>query len=602
MKKSKSIIILLSVTLFLFNGCTSHSTQKSENKPNVILVMTDDQGYGDLGHTGNPIIKTPAIDAFAKEAINLTNYHVGTTCAPTRAGLMTARNCNRNGVWHTIMGASILNKDEVTIADVFKQNGYKTAMFGKWHLGDNHPALPNDRGFEEAFYLGGGGLGQTPDYWNNDYFDDTYFRNGKPEKVKGYCTDVWFNEAIKFIENKKDEPFFCYLSLNAPHSPFNVPEEYYNLYKNDSAILETQKRFYGMITNIDDNFSKLLAKLDELKIADNTILIFTTDNGTSNGYKIDDKTGKVYGYNAGMRGTKASEYDGGHRVPFIIRWPKGGLTGGKKLNELAAHVDMLPTLTSLAGIKFTPLKVLDGTDLSNWLSTGKKIKKRMLVTDTQRVPWPVKGKQSSVMDGDWRLVNGNELYNIKEDPGQQNNVAAQYPERVEEMNAFYNSWWEDVIKETKYSVIDLGVDPIDVLTCMDIHSTGQIPNWNQEMIRKGNALTPAKFLVNFTQEGRYKISLCRWPEESGLALGSEANDEVKETAYTDARSKGIALKFKKAFLKIGEKEYSVVVDNTEKEASIEIEAEKGEKDLTAWFKMEDGTLTNAFYVYIEKIK
>jgi len=226
----------------------------------------------------------------------------------------------------------------------------------------------------------------------------------------------------------------------------------------------------------------------------------------------------------------------------------------------------------------------------------------MLVTDTQRVPWPVKGKQSSVMDGDWRLVNGNELYNIKEDPGQQNNVAAQYPERVEEMNAFYNSWWEDVIKETKYSVIDLGVDPIDVLTCMDIHSTGQIPNWNQEMIRKGNALTPAKFLVNFTQEGRYKISLCRWPEESGLALGSEANDEVKETAYTDARSKGIALKFKKAFLKIGEKEYSVVVDNTEKEASIEIEAEKGEKDLTAWFKMEDGTLTNAFYVYIEKIK
>ncbi len=601
MKKFNSIIAVFAIALFLFNSCTPKSAQETNRKPNVIIVMTDDQGYGDLGHTGNPVIKTPTIDAFASEAVSLTNYHVGTTCAPTRAGLLTGRNCNRNGVWHTIMGASSLNGDEVTLADVFKENGYKTGMFGKWHLGDNHPSLPNDKGFEEAFYLGGGGVGQTPDYWNNDYFDDTYIRNGKPEKVKGYCSDVWFREAIKFIETQKDEPFLCYLSLNAPHSPFNVPEEYYNIYKNDSTILESQKRFYGMITNIDYNFSKLLAKLDELKIADNTILIFTTDNGTSNGYKTDDKTGKIYGYNAGMRGTKASEYDGGHRVPFIIRWPNGGLTGGEKINELTAHVDMMPTLTTLAGINFTAQKVLDGTDLSKLLSTGEKLKHRMLVTDTQRVPWPIKGKQSSVMDGAWRLVNGSELYNVSDDPGQQNNVAALYPERVEEMNNFYNTWWSDVIKETKYTVIDLGVDPIDVLTCMDIHSKGQLPNWNQEMIRKGNALIPANFLVNFTQQGRYKISLNRWPEESGLALGSEANDTVDATAYTNARGKGMALKFKKAFLKIGEKEYSVKVDNAEKAASIEIETEKGKNDLTAWFEMEDGTLTNAFYVYVEKL-
>ncbi|WP_430931225.1 arylsulfatase [Saccharicrinis sp. 156] len=597
----KSIYIISAIALFLFNGCTSKSLQKSVSKPNVILIMTDDQGYGDLGHTGNPIIKTRAIDAFSKEAINLTNYHVGTTCTPTRAGLLTGRNCNRNGAWHTIMGASSLNGDEVTMANVFQQNGYKTGMFGKWHLGDNHPSLPNDKGFEDAFFLKGGGVGQTPDYWNNNYFDDTYFRNGVPEKVKGYCTDVWFDEAIKYIENKKDQPFFCYLSLNAPHSPYNVPEEYYNIYKNENTILESQKRFYGMITNIDDNFSKLHAKLDELKIADNTILIFTTDNGTSNGYKIDKETGEIHGYNAGMRGTKASEYDGGHRVPFMIRWPNGSLSGGKKLNELVAHVDLLPTLTSLAGIKFTSEKVLDGIDVSNCLKNGEKIKQRMLVTDTQRVPWPEKGKQSSVMDGSWRLVNGSELYNVKNDPGQQNNVAAQHPERVVEMNNFYNTWWDDVIKESKFTVIDLGLDSVDVLTCMDIHSTGQFPNWNQEMIRKGAALQPANFLVNFTQEGHYKISLSRWPEESGLTLESEANDAVKETAYTNARSKGIAFKFKKAFLKIGEKEYSVAVDNTEKATSFEIETEKGEKDLTGWFEMEDGTLTNAFYVYVEKL-
>jgi arylsulfatase A-like enzyme len=601
MKKFRSIIILSSIALLSFNSCTSKSTKESESRPNVILIMTDDQGYGDFGHTGNPIIKTPAIDAFSDKAVNLTNYHVGTTCTPTRAGLLTGRNCNRNGAWHTIMGASSLNGDEETLADVFQQNGYKTAMFGKWHLGDNHPSLPNDKGFEKAFYLKGGGVGQTPDYWNNNYFDGTYFRNGKPEKAKGYCTDVWFNEATKYIEDNKDESFFCYLSLNAPHSPYNVPEDYYNIYENDTTILESQKRFYGMITNIDDNFSKLLAKLDELKIADNTILIFTTDNGTSGGYKVDKKTGKIYGYNAEMRGVKASEYEGGHRVPFMIRWPKGKLTGGKKLNELAAHVDILPTLTSLAGIKFTPSKVLDGTDVSSWLKTGEKIKNRMLVTDTQRVPWPVKGKQSCVMDGVWRLVNGNELYNLNEDPGQQNNVADQYPERVVEMNNFYNTWWEDVIKESKFTVMDLGLDSVDVLTCMDIHSKGQFPNWNQEMIRKGTALIPASFLVNFTQKGSYKISISRWPEESGLALGSEANDEVKETAYTNARSKGKSLKFKKGFLKIGEKEYSFEVDNNEKDASITVEIEKGETDLTAWFEMEDGTLTNAFYVYVEKI-
>jgi arylsulfatase A-like enzyme len=601
MKKFDSIIVVLAVALFLFNSCAPKTEQETKSKPNVILVMTDDQGYGDLGHTGNPIIKTPNIDAFAKEGVSLTNYHVGTTCTPSRAGLLTGRNCNRNGAWHTIMGASSLNGDEVTLADVFKQNGYKTGMFGKWHLGDNHPSLPNDKGFEEAFYLGGGGVGQTPDYWNNDYFDDTYMRNGKPEKASGYCSDVWFSEAIKFIENKKDEPFLCYLSLNAPHSPFNVPEEYYNIYKEETTILESQKRFYGMITNIDDNFSKLLAKLDELKIADNTILIFTTDNGTSNGYKIDKETGEIHGYNAGMRGTKASEYDGGHRVPFIIRWPNGGLTGGNSVNDLAAHVDMLPTLTSLVGIEHTSLKVLDGTDLSGLLTKGEKLKQRMLVTDTQRVPWPIKGKQSSVMDGAWRLVNGSELYNVQEDPGQENNVADKYPERVAEMNNFYNTWWEGVIQESKFTVIDLGVDAKDALSCMDIHSTGQFPNWNQGMIRKGTALIPANFLVNFTKEGAYKISLSRWPEESGLALGSEANDVVEATAYTDAQIKGNAFVFKKAFVKIGEKEYSVAVDNAEQAASIEIETEKGETDLTAWFEMEDGTLTNAFYVYVEKL-
>jgi arylsulfatase A-like enzyme len=597
----KSQFLLL--TIFILFSCKEKQIKKEpeNNKPNIVFVITDDQGYGDLGHTGNPIIKTPAIDKFATQAVSLSNYHVGTTCAPTRAGLLTGRNCNRNGVWHTIMGASILNREEVTLADVFQENGYATGMFGKWHLGDNHPFAPQDRGFQEAFYHGGGGVGQTPDYWNNDYFDDTYFRNGVPEKQQGYCTDVWFGEAMKFIENKKDKPFLCYLSLNAPHGPFNLPEEYYYPYKDEHEINETQKRFYGMITNIDDNFSKLIQQLEVLGISENTIVIFTTDNGTARGYMMDKETEKALGYNAGMRGTKGSEYDGGHRVPFIIRWPQGGLEGGKKLTGLTAHVDILPTLAKLTGQEFTTTKTMDGTDISSYLLGKSEVPKRLLVTDTQRVPWPIKGKNSSVMEGSWRLVNGTELYDISEDPGQKLNIAEKHPERVEKMNAFYENWWTDVIKETKFSTIDLGVDPHEVITCHDARTIDFYPPWNQRQIREGKPMKPAPFFVNFVESGTYKFKLTRWPIESGFALGDEVNDERPGTATIDPRFHGKAMKFKKAYLKIGTQEISVDVNNSEQAATLELTVKKGKTELLAYFDLLEGGQTNAFYINVEKI-
>ena len=596
--------ILFLIAPFIFTSCKEQQVgmDSPKAKPNVIVVITDDQGYGDLGLNGNTIIKAPAIDNFATESVRLSNYHVGTTCAPTRAGLLTGRNCNRNGVWHTIMGASLLNREEITIADVLQKNGYNTAMFGKWHLGDNHPFAPQERGFDEAFYHGGGGVGQTPDYWDNDYFDDTYYRNGTPEKKEGYCTDVWFNEAMNFIEDKKEEPFFCYLSLNAPHSPYNVPEEYYNLYKDAKGISEEQKRFYGMITNIDDNFSKLLKKLDALGIADNTILIFTTDNGTAQGYTIDAKTNEVQGYNAGMRGTKGSEYDGGHRVPFIVRWPNGGLGGGKTLDDLVAHVDVLPTIMKLTGQPYTPTKTMDGMDVSDYLLGKEDIPNRYLVTDTQRVPWPVKGKNSCVMEGKWRLINGTELYNIALDPGQEINVADQHLEKLEAMNAFYESWWDDIIKETKYSVIDLGVGETDVLTCHDARTIGYYPPWNQQMIRAGEPMKPAPFSVNFTSAGKYRFHLRRWPSESNLALGAEINDAVPATLNAEGKVAGKSMLFKKAHLNIGEKSIDVAVDNKAGAATLEMDVQQGETELMAYFDLVDGTQSNAFYIDVEKVE
>ncbi|MFT7162752.1 MAG: hypothetical protein ACI9GZ_003947, partial [Bacteroidia bacterium] len=330
-------------------------------------------------------------------------------------------------------------------------------------------------------------------------------------------------------------------------------------------------------------------------------VIFTTDNGTARGYQVNKKTDEVFGYNAGMRGTKGSEYDGGHRVPFIIRWPKGGLSGGKKLTELTAHVDMLPTLASLTGQEFIPTKTMDGTDISSYLLGKNEAPDRYLVTDTQRVPWPVKGKNSCVMDGNWRLVNATELYDIKEDPGQTTNLADQNPKRVQEMNAFYESWWEDVIKETKFSVIELGKDSIDVITCHDARTIDHYPPWNQQQIRQGKPMAPAKFSVNFVKEGKYNISLRRWPAESGLALGSEVLDKAQATPINDGRINGKAMAFKKAYLKIGEVEYSIDVKNTDQAATMEVEVEKGETELMAYFDMEDGTECNAFYIYTERL-
>jgi hypothetical protein len=345
----------------------------------------------------------------------------------------------------------------------------------------------------------------------------------------------------------------------------------------------------------------LLNKLDDLNIADNTIVIFTTDNGTANGYKTDKKTGEVHGYNVGMRGAKSSEYDGGHRVPFIIRWPNGKLEAGKSLNDLTAHVDILPTLTSLAGIDYASEKVMDGTDISNYILGNSKIEDRYLVTDTQRISWPEKGRRSAVMQGDWRLVKGTELYDLSTDPGQIKNIAEQHPERVTAMNAFYESWWESVISETKYSTIDLGVDEIDVITCHDARTVDYYPPWNQQMIRKGKPMKPASFYVNFIETGSYTFKLGRWPAESGKALGAEILDERAATINTDPNINGKSMKFKKAFVKIGDQEeVSIDVNNLSQTADITLEVAKGKTALLTWFELENGTLTNAFYVNVQK--
>jgi len=578
------------------------SAGRTSGKPNVIIVITDDQGYGDLACHGNTVIKTPELDKFYDEAVRLTDFHVGPTCAPTRAGLMTGRYCNRTGVWHTIGGCSILRENEVTLADIFSENDYETGMFGKWHLGDAYPSRPHDKGFKYSVYHGGGGVGQTPDNWDNDYFDDTYFVNGKPERFNGYCTDVWYEEAIKFIRKHKEDPFLCYISSNAPHSPFNVPLEYYNMYK-DENLLEYQKCFYGMISNVDDNFGHLRDELKKLGIEDNTILVFMTDNGTASGYRIVD--GKVYGYNAGMRGTKNSEYDGGHRVPFFIRYPKGNIGGGRDVDMLTAHIDVIPTLAALCGFEL-PQIALDGRDISAVLTNrSSSVKRDYIITDSQRLQEPVKWRKSSVMKDKWRLVNGKELYDIASDPGQEKDLAGQYPGRVKQMRDYYNEWWSSVSSEfSLYPVIKVGSEyenPV-IITCHDSHvEDSEIP-WNQNFIRRGlKNPVGGSYVIEFAGDGRYQIAISRWPLASGFAINEGTGDGYEAAVNYEGVPDGKAFSFVSGGIKIG---------GWKEEKSIEQDAEKlvfngnfskGKSIMTAWFTTADKQDWGAYYISIEKI-
>ncbi len=599
MNQVKFLAILILSPLWAVYSVYASADDNAKQKPNIIFIITDDQGMGDLGCTGNPYIKTPHIDNFYTDAVRFTNYHVGTTCAPTRAAIMTGRHCNRVNVYHTIVGRSILFEDEIILPQVLAQNGYVNAMYGKWHLGDNYPYRPEDRGFHEVVRHAAGGIGQGPDYWMNDYFDDTYWHNGEHQKYEGYCTDVFFSEALKFIEKNKDKPFFCYLSTNAPHSPFNVPEDYYNMYQGEEFedLPPRLRRFYGMITNIDDNFKKLEDKLDELDLTNNTILIFTTDNGTSAGRST---------YNAGLRGGKGSQYDGGHRVPFFIRWPNGELTGGKDIDNLVAHYDLLPTFVDLLGIDFNPVKPLDGKSLkpllyhddSNW-------ENRILTIDTQRKQNLIKYKAYSVMDNNWRLVNGDELYNITKDRAQENNVINEHPEVAARLALSYEKWWQSFMDDKvdeKYAYIKVGTpyeNPAKI-SAHDLIVGKYSPAWHQNGAIEG-VQSGGCWKIEFVEDGEYTISLRRFPRESGLSINATfpAQEERIELARTAPASE--KSNFAQAYLFVADIDKSIKIEDGQEEVTFKATIPAGKYDMEAQLIDEANRVHPAYYVYIEKL-
>ena len=570
------------IALLLFSILPSASSLGADSRPNVVLVITDDQGYGDLGAHGNSMIKTPSMDQLYSQSARLTDFHVDPTCSPTRSALMSGRYSTRTGVWHTIMGRSLMSPDEFTIAEVFAAAGYRTGAFGKWHLGDNSPLRAQDQGFEDVFMHGGGGVGQGPDYWGNKYFDDTYFRMGVPEKVEGYCTDVWFSDAMRFIEQNRDAPFFAYISTNAPHGPYLVDKKYSQPYV-DQGVPATMSNFYGMITNIDENLGRLREKLKALELERNTILVFMTDNGSAAGWRAPaNAKGSWKGFNAGMRGGKGSEYDGGHRVPFFIHWPAGGLSTGADVNQLSAHVDVLPTLVELCRIKDPAAKTRDGTSLVKPLYGNTRVlQDRTLLVHSQRVSNPEKWRKSAVMTNRWRLVNGRELYDMQDDPKQQSNVAESHPQVLEKMRGEYDEWWKSLsVVFDRYVRISLGskAEPVTLLHSHDWHPTagGNSP-WHQNHVRNG-FIGNGYWAVNVEQAGSYEVTLRRWPAQLDKPLEA-----------TMAR------------VQVGEISAELEVDAAATHASFKLDLPAGPARLQSWLSLPDGKQRGAFFVYIRRL-
>ena len=579
-------------------------------KPNVIFVLTDDQGYGDLGCTGNPNIHTPCIDEFYRESCRFTDYHVAPLCAPTRGALFTGHRPLRNGVWATCWGRSILHENETTIAEIFAQNGYVTGLFGKWHLGDNYPYRPQDRGFMEVVAHKGGGVGQTPDFWGNNYFDDTYFNKGVPTQYDGYCTDVWIEAAEKFMENHLEIPFFVTITTNAPHEPYLVEDRYAKEYRDHPEIVHPE--FYGMISNIDENFGKLRKKLSQWGIEDNTILIFMTDNGTSGGCEVNEREEVVRGYNAQMRGMKASYYDGGHRVPFFICWPEGGIDGGKDICDTAFHVDFFPTLVDLCGLKMPDLD-LDGISLKPALLEGRNLSKGRMefMQYHQSTIVPEKWENAVICD-QWRLVRGKELYDIQADPGQKKDLSDRYPEIVQKMRDAHEDHWEKVQEDMhRYAPIYLG-DEHENPTRLDAMDVMGDVTWNQLSIALAKKST-GLWRVKFTRPGKYRFELCRWPKEVDLTLDETLSEEkidalapYAEVWVTEEgrlwKEEKICREFSpaKAVIKFFNQEYVTNVSGNAVKAVFEISVDRtGETDLTADFIDLAGEHTGAYYVYVE---
>ena len=487
--------------------------------PNIILIITDDQGYGDVGIHGNERIRTPHMDRLARESVRFNRFYVCPVCSPTRAGLMTGRWNYRTGVVDTYLGRSMMHPDEVTLAEALKAGGYRTGIFGKWHLGDNYPMRPQDQGFEEGLINKGGGLTQPSDPEGNSYFDPILYRNGKAVKTRGYCTDVITDAALRFIERNRRRPFFAYIATVAPHVPLQIADRYWKPYA-DAGLDETTARVYGMVENIDANVGRVMDRLRELDLERNTILIFMGDNGPQQPR-----------FNGGLRGLKGSVYEGGIRVPFFIRWPAA--LEPRVVDPIGANVDIMPTLLDLAGVAPPQDVRLDGISLRSVLEGRPSFDPdRALFYQWHRGDAPEPWRDCCVLTQTHKLVNGKELYDIGQDPAETVDISDREPDTVRRLRNLYEAWFADVsATRGGYAppkiVLGSSRENPSVLTRQDWR--GPRATWNPD--------GEGHWEVEVPQEATFDITLRLWPDNTPGMVGfrcgpASATRKVRAGAQT----------------------------------------------------------------------
>ncbi|MEE2723192.1 MAG: arylsulfatase [Bacteroidota bacterium] len=602
-----------------------------KKKPNVIIIMTDDQGYPELSMHGNPILKTPNLDELGKSSVQFKNFHVTPMCAPTRGELLTGLDNAVNQLSNVSSGRALLKSGIPTMGNIFASNGYSTGIFGKWHMGSNYPYRPQDRGFEESVWFPSSHIGSVSDFWGNDYFDDTYWHNGKKQKYEGYCTDIFFSESKRFIEESidREKPFFAYISTNTPHGPLYPKEEDYKVLEKlfDKSELAGEKglksrlvKYLAMIRNIDSNIGDLTDFLDDKGVIDDTIIIFLTDNGST--------MGKSY-FNAGMRGMKTELWEGGHRVPLFIKWGNGNFKNtGKEVEGLCKVTDILPTLVELCGLNVTNKSSLKGLSLASILYGKEEISKdRKLIINYSRMPnfisYPIPHGQTILKkDGavvlwkGWRLLESRELYNLENDPKQQLNIYDKNPAIVKILENELDQWWDSVkddANEVQRIIIGSAYENPTTLTAID---------WldvfvdQQQQISLG-ARKNSYWCLEVEEVGEYEIELRRWPRETDATITGVP------TTLGGRKVKTYPLPIKQASIYIGGVELRSIseknpygfegltknVNSEDKFIKFNVNLKKGPIYLHTFFHLDEGSdkkasdqnLIGAYYVYINKI-
>jgi arylsulfatase A-like enzyme len=559
--------------------------QAQTARPNVIIIVSDDQGYGDFSAHGNPVLKTPNLDKLRSESVRFSDFHVAPMCTPTRGQLMTGQDALRNGATSVTAGRSFIRRGIPLMPEIFADNRYRTAMFGKWHLGDSYPNLPHQRGFEEAVYHMGWGINSIADHWLNDNFDDWYRHNGRLQQYKGYCTDVWFDLAMEWMKERaqRKDPFFLYLPTNAPHGPLWVPEKYRRPYQGQGPAA-----FFGMIANLDENIGRLESFLQSSGLRDNTIVIFFNDNGGTAG---------VNTFNAGLRGRKTQNYEGGHRAALFVRWPNGKLRAPADVDTPAQAQDILPTLISLLQLKKPAEAKFDGLSLAGLLrGSVEPFPDRKFVVQYGQTP---KKWDGAVIWNKWRLVNGDELYDLKSDPAQANNVAAQRPEVFQQMRQYYEQWWAGVEPRLKdFYPISIGASQenpvrLTAVDWADVYCDNVV-----NCVRPGQNKN-GQWHLQVEQSGAYEIALRRWPKEADAAITAGVPEYRNENRSLPA---GVALPIAKARLKIAELDETKEVSAQDKEIVFNVALKGGAKlPMQSWFYDAQGReLCGAYYAYVRR--